>query len=497
MNIKIAVFACTLAASLIPSLAMGETADLSKLSPEERTAFDKISASIDTWTGDGSTLRTIQADIDRLSLAEPDLVPLELEKYRLEWLRISDGIGAIKGSQSFLPVFLELQKKAPEYAKSYIIAARAYIFAHDYEGAKPSLKKASQLDAANPWVDLTWSLLYERELNRPGAVDFARDALQKARGNKIAIVAAIRAIAKNDGIPDSVSAAALATGLEHVEPEPDARVDIASSLIDGYYFEPGLMEAAAKIIGGATAKDNPSPRALLQWARMTLSTGFLYNKGSQQHYSADYLTSAKEILNSIVNEPDVRVDVLTQLSYVSISERDFEQAERHIEEMKEAGATAAKVARVNAQLLYSQGKHNEARDVYEKYDLNKNDTTYVAVGGGREFQNEWYLRRIEKDPTNPYNYGNYASFLLYTYKDPGNAIYHARKAMELRPYPNVQSTLSLALLAASGTTLRGGHLNEALETYQEARDVGFDEAFVKRYCYSFCPEVDAALTAFR
>lgn len=484
---------------VLPAAAANQASTLSGLSDKDRAKFEDIVKAIDEWDGSVWAYNDIKEDIKKLSFAHPGSIPIEIEVTRLEWARISDRQGVRTGSMSFLPRFLGYAQKEPDYAKVHLLAARAYIFAQDYEGAIPSLNKATQLDPSNPWVDLTWSLLNERKFNRALAVEWARKALEKSTGSRSVTASAITAITKNRGVEDLEAASALAKGLASLEPNPEVRIEIAGRLIDSYYFQPGLLETAGAILDQANVGSEPTPTSLLQWARISLQTGYVSSRGPKDTYDENYLQSAKKILRYVERVSDLDLQVQPFLLEIAIKEGKIDETSGIIQRASDLGATKTWIAWARAQVLFSRMKYAEVASIYEENLLSPRDRAYVESTTSRSLDRtgQQYIYYIEWDPASPHPYGNYAAFLLYTMKDTVAAIHYAREAMKIGPYPAVQTTLATAFLYQSGIRLRDGYLDDALKSYEEAKAVGFDEKMILQQCYALCSEVSGAMNAFR
>src|SRR5262245_18683400 len=98
--------------------------DFTLLSAADVAEFHRVEKAIDQSDGNDDSADQLHVDIERFLAVHIHFLPMELEKQRLQWKRISTGMGQVIASQSFLPVFLTYEKFAPSYGKTYRMAAK-------------------------------------------------------------------------------------------------------------------------------------------------------------------------------------------------------------------------------------------------------------------------------------------------------------------------------------------------------------------------------------
>lgn len=388
---------------------------------------------------------------------------------------------------------------APDYPRPYVMAARAYIHTSDFEGAKPSLQKASALAPNDPWPTLAWALWHSRQLDRQSAIEAAREAIPKSAGDAPAMADAILFIGNNYGIRDTQEAEALVQKIFETESNPAILTTVVRRTFDAYYYQAGLLEIAAGILQRLSEAGETSPDFTLELARLTLySGGSAYYDGAHR-YDPSVVKSTLSILDEISDEPTVLERVWGIQFGMALSENDFGEAERLIKEGEARGFTPRVIGYKQAMLYNAQNKPREVVEVYDRLGLRDDNLAAEARArtGGRDEAKMYYLRQIENNPTNPHLQGNFAGFLLYYFSDVEGGIQYATKANELMPYPMARMTLAMAYLAQSGQQLRSGNLNEALRTFDEAKQLGYDENYILQSCYNLCEPIRASLTAFR
>lgn len=291
-----AAFAVVLQA--IPAMAQGVLpAEIAALGDADRKEFQRIEKAINHSNGDDEASEEIRASIERFLEAHPNFVPMEVEAARLKWRRVSSGFGNLHGSQSLLPVFLEYQKLAPNYGKTYRLAALAYLMTNDFDGAKPSLTKAAELEPDEPRVDIIKAVSFERQSIQGEAIRSAQLALSKAKGDTDVIIDALALIADNGGIADADEGKNLVMQIVAQEKAGAVLTEVASGLLQRYQFQQGLIQVVEGILREATTRPNISrPEIELQWASMNMVGGRLYWWNGFWKIDPKFLSAAKTML---------------------------------------------------------------------------------------------------------------------------------------------------------------------------------------------------------
>lgn len=453
----------------------GAGSEMSQLDGTEQQEFERFVHSVDGWDGTEAAFKSLSADMRRFLDRHPDFVPVMVEDTRLQWARTSVLFGIVNASKSFLPVYLELQKMAPDYPKSYLFAARSYIFTQDYEGALPSLQRATELSNGDPWVDLTWALLHERKLEAKLAVEAAQKAIPNAGDNADAMAVAIRAIARNYGVTDREGAAALAKIVYAAKPDRAFLTAVISTALNGYFYQPGLLDVAAELVNLAAAEFGPDPALLLAWSRIALLSGNQYYADGANRFDPVFMRPAEDILFSIKNNPDVAEAVWGLRIDIALSKNEWDEAQHLLDDGQRLAYSERQLAWKTAALLRAQNKPREIVELYQRLRLPDDNVVMeaMAMTGDRDIARMYYLRKIEEDPTNAYLKGNYAGFVLHYFDNPMEAADYALQAYTLTPYPLVQHVLASAYLTLSGEELRSGNLSAGRQYYNQAAALAF------------------------
>jgi tetratricopeptide (TPR) repeat protein len=489
---------CCLAAT--PALSQRIPDEIAALSKADQQEFRRIEDAISHSTGNDESYEPIRASIEQFLASHPNFIPMEVEAARLKWRRVSDGLGSEHGSRSLLPVFLEYQKMAPAYGKTYRLSARAYMETFDYEGARMSLEKATALDPDEPRVDINWSVLHERQQDRAGAIASARMALSKAGGDAEVIVDAVVLIATNQGIRNAEDIDDVARTIIAHQDQGATLTEVTLGLLDRYNYQPGLINVVDAVLRHLAAEQaKPSAELNYQRALMYVVGGTKYWNDGARGIDPRYMQAAKETLVGLKNVPDVAERVWALQFDIAMSENDFAEGDRLIGLGKRAGYSEKLVGGKEATLRYGRGEIREALVMFDQLKLPKTGLYWTAMErvGDLTVVREYRLRQALENPTNAYALGEYAGFMLYRFKDFEAAIDFGERAMAISSYPVLQHTLSSAYLLASGTRLRSGQLDQALAWFEKAKELGFDEKYLMQSCMDFCGEVEASLRAFR
>lgn len=270
---------------------------LEKLKEPDRQKFAQLVSTVDGWTSDKAD--KIKADLQAFVDAHPDFVPAQVEATRAEWLRIASRMGIALSSKSFFIVFEELERLDPSYPPAYVYGARTYIYSGYPAGARKQLDKALALDAANPWVDITWSLMFEHLDHREEALRWAKTALPKTAGKTSVMAVAVLATTNLQGVTNHDAAVALADQIYTLEPDMDKLAEVIQGCLSGYSYQPGLLDVVTEITKRIQARQTPSNALWYEIARLDLTLGYMYNDGVRPRYRPDYAAAAIVILDKI------------------------------------------------------------------------------------------------------------------------------------------------------------------------------------------------------
>ncbi|MEI9429795.1 hypothetical protein [Mesorhizobium sp. Cs1299R1N3] len=469
---------------------------LEKLNEADRQKFTELISAVDGWTAD--TDEKIRAEARAFVDAHPDFVPARVEATRALWLSVGARMGMAHSSKSFFVMFEALEGLDPSYPPAYVYGALTYIYSGYPAGARKQLEKAQALDAANPWVDITWSQMFEKLGHRKEALTWARTALPKTAGNAKAMAAAIVAVADLQGIPDHDAAVALADQVYALEPDMDKLAKVIDGGVSGYSYQPGLLDALSQVIQRAEAKQPPSNALLYQAARLNLALGYLYSEGIMPRYRPDYAAAAIVLLDKIRDDPQQAVPVWELRFDLALSLGNIEAMSQLLDEAGLKGYDANRIGHREAEMMYAQGRYADVMNLYRErkfvddYILGQ---TY-ELAGDRTVADRIYLRELESDATSGPRNATYARLRLFRFRDIDGAIKYGEKAYSLSPSSWNRSLLTIAWLARSSDYLKANRPGEAKEAFARARGIGIDRDTIQAFCSNLCSDISLPLMEF-
>ncbi|CDX24733.1 exported hypothetical protein [Mesorhizobium sp. ORS 3324] len=479
------------------SAAKAEQPWLEKLDGPDRQKFIRLISAVDGWRAADD--EKIRAEVQAFVAAHPDFIPAKVEATRAKWLSVAAYMGMALSSKSFFLVFEELERVDPSYPAAYIYGARTYIYTGYPAGARKQLEKALALDATNPWVDITWSLMFERLGHREDALKWAETALPKTVGKARPMADAILAIAKLQGIPDHDAAVALADQIYALEPDMDKLAAVIHACLSGYEFQPGLLDVLTQIVQRIEAKQPLSNALWHETARLDLALGYLYSVGIMPQYRPDYAAAATAIIDRIKDDPQLAARVWETRFDLALSRGDVEAMSQLLDEAGLKGYDVTSIGYREAQLMFVRGRYGDVRDLYTKRHFP--DDTLLAhayeMGGDHINAERIYLQALEVDATSGVMNAAYARLRLFRDRDIEGAIEYGEKAYSLLPSSWNRSLVTIAWLVRSSDFIKAHKLKEAKEAFARAREIGIDRASLQTLCSNLCNDITLPLIEFR
>jgi tetratricopeptide (TPR) repeat protein len=183
-----------LVASAFNAFAQGgaHKTKIEDLPVHQQKLFLKAQQALDDWSGEYEKLVLAGSIIDSLEKTIPDFLPLYIEKARL--IIMTGGTGNndfTRANNEALKVLLDLQKKAPSYAKPYVLAGHAYTNIGNYPDAESNLAKAVDLKSTDPWLYNNLAQLKGLQGKQSEVEYYAKKALLLSGSNSKALLAAI------------------------------------------------------------------------------------------------------------------------------------------------------------------------------------------------------------------------------------------------------------------------------------------------------------------
>lgn len=147
-----------------------------------------------------------------------------------------------------LAIAHDVQRKAPDYPKSYVLAGHIHTLLKDYASAHEALSKAEALGTQNPWLLLNWAELLKALGNYEQAYERYVRGLRMSGTNIKALFSAIVGVER---IADKVEADARPVDIPSLVfdtfANPSKRLLLANRLVDAYGGRRSLLNHAYQI----------------------------------------------------------------------------------------------------------------------------------------------------------------------------------------------------------------------------------------------------------
>ncbi|MCG8414665.1 MAG: tetratricopeptide repeat protein [Pseudomonadales bacterium] len=228
----------------------------------------------------------------------------------------------------------------------------------------------------------------------------------------------------------------------------------ARTLLDTWRGNPENLEGAYSLLDEVLRQDEDFAPAYLEAARLVMNAGYI----SRNNYQDGSLESAQQYLTHATNLEPEYSDALVVLGFVLKQAGQLSDALSVLDRAERIGTESPWLALNKANVLREQRDFQEALNQYERVVANGvvNKTTYAEALRGVANTNIYlgkiheanlgYQRLLEFEPESAWNWGNYASFQLFTMGDYNNAIVTAEKTLRMMDYPVGRRTLACALV---------------------------------------------------
>lgn len=299
------------------------------------------------------------------------------------------------------------------------------------------------------------------------------------------IIAAGCASSTNDAVTsDCSSATAPCADLSPIDRKYAARsprlyADVvrARELLLSWHGKDQNLRDAAALLENVLRKDKEFAPAYLELGRLFNKAGYIIGTD----YDPEMVNKAiASILKAIEIEPDYS-DAFLSLSIAYIDTKRYDDARKALLEAEAIGADKARVEVTWATILLREGQQDAALQRYERLVewLDPNHRAYAPAMGAmaRVYRDQGrydeakvaHERKLEAEPDNAWNWGNYASFLLFHYNDVDGAIVNGREALSRMNYGSARFTLACALYTKWALTLdEPDKANVAQDLFDEA-----------------------------
>lgn len=501
-GIVFVLFGCWALSISGTALAGTYLTDENELGEAHRTLYLEAKGALDDWDGRHEELDEIGRTIDSFIALEKHFLPIYIEKARFLTRRSLFIDDPETANKSALAVVKWIQEQDPQYAKAHVLAGYIYTELKDYENAWKSLEWAQELGSEDPWLYYQRSKLLVIEKRFAEAVDYAEEALLRAKGDWNALVQSLFIISKHDRHTNRPSAshdiASLVFNHYHT---PRERIRIAEVLISGYRANWDLLHYAQSIITRETEVTPGFPEADLQQARLVLRQGYRSTTSDHIHlYDRTISAQAEQILLKIRNEESVSERASVFLIDIALSTGDFEKAKDILEATGSIGLISEAVYKQKlGHLYFIEEDYERSATIYEElgYTTHGIQVSAYARLGRIEPLHELHRKGVRENPDDAWTLGNYALFLLTYMDDPDGAIEYGTRALAILSYGNARNTVGVAYLIKAASSNTDGDRSAAAQHVEMALLFGFDQQFVARNCGSHCEDVRKLLEDFK
>jgi tetratricopeptide (TPR) repeat protein len=464
--------------------------------------LSEVKRLLDNWAGESKSLVAAGVMIDSLIKSAPDFLPVYIEKARLTIMRGATGTNDFKqANRDALAILAELQKKDPNYAKSYVLAGHAFLNVGDFDHARASLERAERIGTTDPWLYNNFADLYGRMRQYDKALAYAKKALPQAKDDSKALVTAIAFISefsRRAGHP--AQAGEIPRLLFASFRDPEQRMRIAVRLTDAYQGAPKVLDYAYEIIQEQLWVTPGLESANLAMAEWLLAKGFTVSRDHVRRYDAQFSSAAEEILDAIKPSPSANERIFAARFGIALGSDDLKKASALLKAATEAG-DVPRGALVASEALMMWLREDYAAVIQTEESLVESDPDYADQSllaaaytrlGRTDIEAAYHKRRLQRNPS-AWNLGNYAHFLLMTMHDIDGAIVYGERALEEMKYPIASNDTALAHLTKASMLNRDGNAAAAKIQFQRAQAIGIDEDYVFEYCQTYCADIQKLL----
>jgi tetratricopeptide (TPR) repeat protein len=250
----------------------------------------------------------------------------------------------------------------------------------------------------------------------------------------------------------------------------------ASTLLDRWTGEPGLLEEARSELEGVLASNPSSAEAYFLHARYDMDVAM---RNAVDYDQAGLEVAERSLDRALSIEPGY-VDAYILMGRLHNLQGRPEDAWSALQQARKLDAANPLLAVNEADLLMAKGRYSEALQRCEaavRAPAIRNFVRSHAEGcmidaytGMHRYDDvdAMYRSMLARDTTNPWSRGNYALFLLCTKQDADAAIRQATAALQLMDFGNARTTLAAALYARWAGLENAGRHDEAERAWAQA-----------------------------
>ena len=272
-----------------------------------------------------------------------------------------------------------------------------------------------------------------------------------------------------------------------------AKFAAARSVMDGYRGRSSDLNYVGSNLQEILNQEPGFAPAYMEFGRVYISLAHT----SYKNYRQKEMHIAEWAINKAIELEPEYADAHVLKGYLYTNMNRYDEAKKSLDKAKEIGTEIPWLRLNRAELLDRMGKHEEALLLYKRTvsEGTNNKTAYVAALEGLksistqlgryEEANAAYIQTIEFEPESAWNWGNYAHFLLYYYKDTDGAIENGRKTLSIMNYGAARMTLASSLYTKWVALKAEGKLEEAQAHFDEASTLFPDTTSIEQRLIGF------------
>lgn len=494
------VASCTIASAAAPGQPI--LTDPRALDAQTRTLYERVVRTLDTWNGDAAWLADVEALADQVAAKEPRFVPIQAERARLTLMKsnfVREGTPN-RLVLSALDMLVTVNKRAPQYARAYVLAGHANVVLGRYDAAKVALDRARALKSDDPWLQYNYSDLYGQTGRYEKAVSYAASAILAGHKSDRVLRGALYQLDKF--LPRlEVGGAASQVGetlFRGIKDEGE-RMDLVGALIKGSGRSPRILGIAETMLDLQRHRTPNLPDINVLLAQMALESGTRFLRDGIPRYAPPSLAMAQQLLANTPVTPRTRDKVFDLNTTMAFSMEDFGASYRLIENATDVSKNLVDEKR--ATWLYLTGDFVASVDLMQ--DLVLRDRKYsnhpvLLMGQTALGKTDKYIstakQAMESANFSAISMGNYAGILLHTANDPDGAIDYGERALQKSAYGVLKATTALAHLVKAARLKTDGDTVRSNIHLARAGEIGFDEEYLLSVCRRHCAELRVALS---
>ena len=249
----------------------------------------------------------------------------------------------------------------------------------------------------------------------------------------------------------------------------------ARDILDSRRGQGEKLREADSLLKSVIQKDANFAPAYREYGRLYIMAGYINN----DNFKEGSLSPAEaSILKSIEIEPSY-ADSYVLLGHLYTNMNRYSDAKTALVKAEKIGTNIPWLHLNWADLNIKQKQYEEALKRYQRVletgTSNRKAYTSVLSGVTKVY---WYMKQYDKaneaykkviayEPDNAWNWGNYSSFLLFSYNDVDGAIANGQKAISIMDYGMGRFTLACALYTKWALLLQDANKTEKAQQYFE------------------------------